>query len=81
MVFGPPAFFFWGGKREIADGTFPVGRGFNYQKAVSRRRDNILDFCPKVVQFMDWYDILFIAAFLVIWVVLVTRVLPKYGGG
>ncbi len=30
---------------------------------------------------MDWYDIVFLAAFLVIWLVLITRVLPKYGGG
>lgn len=30
---------------------------------------------------MDWYDIVFLAAFLVIWLLLITRVLPKYGGG
>ncbi len=30
---------------------------------------------------MSWYDILFLAAFGVIWFVLVTRVMPKYGGG
>ena len=30
---------------------------------------------------MSWYDITFLAAFLVIWFVLITRVLPKYGGG
>ena len=30
---------------------------------------------------MSWYDIAFLAAFLVIWFVLVTRVLPRYGGG
>ena len=30
---------------------------------------------------MDWYDIVFLAAFLVVWLLLITRVLPKYGGG
>lgn len=30
---------------------------------------------------MDWYDIIFLAVFLVVWFVLITRVLPKYGGG
>jgi hypothetical protein len=30
---------------------------------------------------MDWYDIVFLAAFVVVWLVLVIKVLPKYGGG
>jgi len=30
---------------------------------------------------MDWSDILMLAAFVIIWFVLVTRVLPKHGGG
>lgn len=29
---------------------------------------------------MNWYDIVFMAAFLVVWLVLITKVLPKYGG-
>ncbi len=30
---------------------------------------------------MSWYDILFLAAFGIVWFVLITRVMPKYGGG
>jgi hypothetical protein len=28
---------------------------------------------------MDWYDIVFVLVFLVVWFVLVTRILPRFG--
>ena len=30
---------------------------------------------------MNWSDILMLAAFVVVWFFLVTKVLPKHGGG
>jgi len=30
---------------------------------------------------MSWYDIAVLAVFLVVWLVLITRVLPKFGAG
>lgn len=30
---------------------------------------------------MNWYDLLFLAVFLVVWLLLVTKVLPRFGVG
>ena len=51
------------------------------QRAGFEFADEMLDFPGGCPLDMDWYDILLLAAFLVIWFFLVTRVLPKYGGG